>query len=316
MSEFSLINRYCKGIGPQHPQTVLGVGDDAALLTIPAGNELAVSVDTMVEGVHFTADTDPADLAHKILAVNVSDMAAMGAVAQWATLALTLPQQDHAWLHAFSTQLKLSAQQFNLQLVGGDTTRGALCLSLQVLGLVKTGCALRRDQAYVGDSVWVTGNLGDAALALHLREKEILNIDAQLNQALDRPQPPVEFAAQLGGLANAAIDISDGLVADLTHIATCSDVSIVVDSALLPLSEAFHAAQYGTVELALYGGDDYQLAFTAPASAARRLRQLADECSVRLSCIGDVIAYDQRRVSLRKQGQYFAPEPKQGFNHF
>ncbi len=312
MSEFSIIDEYCRGLGYSHPETQLSVGDDAAVVDVPVGMDLVVSVDTMVEGVHFFADLAPARLAHKLLAVNLSDMAAMGATPKWATLALTIPQVDSGWLRAFSDSLHSLAREYRVQLIGGDTTSGPLTLSLQIMGLVKKGDAIVRSGAREGDAVYVSGYLGDAALALQQRQEQGSVNNPLLLQALELPQPQVELGVSLLGSATAAIDVSDGLVADLAHIAKASDVSIELEVSALPLSESFLAAQ-APIALALHGGDDYQLAFTAPEAVVARLEF---DAKFLITQIGHVVSHGDEPVVLRSNGEQVPIRHKQGFDHF
>lgn len=320
MSEFDLIRRHFT-----RPTTgaLLGVGDDAALLQINAGNVLAVSSDMLVCGTHFFADADPYLLGHKTLAVNLSDLAAMGAVPRWATLAIALPygqsigdffphpnplpegegtndllrkiKIDDAWLERFSAGFFALAQRYGVDLVGGDTTRGPLNLCVTIMGEVPAQQALRRDGAEPGDDVWVSGNLGDAALALaHLQGRAALN-DADFAScatALHQPQPRVALGLALRGIANSAIDISDGLLADLGHILDASRVGAQLEFAALPVSEAMRS-QLDLVhakQCMLAGGDDYELCFTAPPGHHAELLRIASELSLPLTCIGKVIA--------------------------
>ena len=292
MSEFSLIKRY---FTRATPGAVLGVGDDAALLRIGSGMELAVSTDMLVSGTHFFADADPYMLGHKALAVNISDMAAMGAQPRWATLALSLPAEDDAWLERFSAGFFALADAYQVELVGGDTTQGPLNLSVTILGEVPQGKALRRDGAKVGDEIWVSGKLGDAALALaHMQGKLVLN-DASFAAtaaALHRPVPRVALGIALRGIASSAIDVSDGLLADLGHILECSGGAAEIQFAALPVS--LHLRPYLSRALgrqcALAGGDDYELCFTAPVARHAELEKLATQLDLPLSCIGKITA--------------------------
>lgn len=237
MSEFDLIQRYFTRITPS---AVLGVGDDAALLRVGNGMELAVSTDMLVSGTHFLPDADPFLLGHKTLAVNLSDLAAMGAQPRWATLALSLPQADEAWLQKFSAGFFALADEQGVELIGGDTTRGPLNLCVTIMGEVPQGAALRRSAAQLGDDIWVSGRLGDAALALmHLQGKVNLSAtDFSLCAlALHQPMPRVALGLALRGVAHSAIDISDGLLADLGHILECSKVGAEIQFDALPVSD-------------------------------------------------------------------------------
>jgi len=241
MSEFDLIKRH---FTRATPGALLGVGDDAALLQPSAGKVLAVSSDMLVSGTHFFADADPYMLGHKTLAVNISDMAAMGATPRWATLAISLPEADDAWLERFSAGFFALAQQYGVDLVGGDTTRGPLNLCVTIFGEVAPELALRRSGACVGDEIWVSGRLGDAALALaHLQGRVVLSDDefSACAPALHQPQPRVALGLALRGIANSAIDVSDGLLSDLGHILDASKVGATIDFSVLPVSVTLRA---------------------------------------------------------------------------
>lgn len=292
MSEFDLIRRY---FTRATPGALLGVGDDAALLQASDGNVLAVSTDMLVSGTHFLPDADPYLLGHKTLAVNLSDMAAMGATPRWATLSIALPGADEAWLKEFSAGFFLLAQQYGVELVGGDTTRGPLNLCVTIIGEVPAQKALRRSGAKVGDEIWVSGSLGDAALALaHLQG--IITLDEAAFAAcvprLHQPQPRVALGIALRGIASSAIDISDGLLADLGHILEASRVGAKVDFSLLPVSPnlRLHLNQKLGKQCALSGGDDYELCFTAPRALHTKLLSIAAKLNLPLTPIGEIVA--------------------------
>ncbi|MDH5357846.1 MAG: thiamine-phosphate kinase [Gammaproteobacteria bacterium] len=280
-SEFSLIQHYFEHLTSQRDDVLLGIGDDCALLQCPADHAIAVSIDTLVEGVHFFSDVEPESLGHKSLAVGLSDLAAMGATPAWFTLALSLPEANEKWLRGFSKGLANLATEYGIQLVGGDTTRGPLTISIQVHGIVKSGQALRRDGAQEGDLIYVSGCLGDAGAAVQLKlqqldESSLQNEDKYyLQQRLERPTPRIALGQKLSGLATAAIDISDGLLADLGHIVEKSNVGARVELAQLPLSSALMKLDRTLAEqLALTSGDDYQLCFTVPPENVERLENL------------------------------------------
>lgn len=293
MTEFDLIRRY---FARAAPGTLLGIGDDAALLQVNTGNVLAVSTDMLVSGTHFFPDAEPFLLGHKTLAVNLSDMAAMGAIPRWATLAIALPDADEVWLEKFSAGFFALAQQFGVELVGGDTTRGPLNLSVTIIGEVPQGGALLRSGAQVGDEVWVSGTLGDAALALaHLQQRIVLS-DAEISacaQALHQPQPRVALGLALRGVANSMIDISDGLLADLGHILDASGVGAQIEFLALPLSPIIRK-HVGVTEIAkqcvLSGGDDYELCFTVPVKRHAEIMNIGARLELPLTCIGKVVA--------------------------
>jgi thiamine-monophosphate kinase len=292
MSEFDLIRRY---FTRATPSAELGVGDDAALLRISTGMELAVSTDMLVSGTHFFADAEPYMLGHKTLAVNLSDMAAMGAQPRWATLAIALPEENEAWLEKFSAGFFALAQQYGVELIGGDTTRGPLNLCVTIMGEVPQGTALLRGGAQIGDEVWVSGTLGDAALALaHLQQRIVLNEAefAACAPALHQPQPRVALGLALRGIANSAIDISDGLLADLGHILACSDVGAEIQFDSLPASAALRAYLQLPLgkQCVLSSGDDYELCFTAPAARNTDVSRIAARLDLPLTRIGEIVA--------------------------
>jgi thiamine-monophosphate kinase len=305
-SEFDLIERFFAG-HDRHRDVLLGVGDDAALLAPPpSGVALAVTIDTLVAGVHFLADGDPQALGHKLLAVSLSDLAAMGASPAWATLALTLPEPDEAWLESFCRGLFELASEHEVALVGGDTTRGPLTLTLQAAGHVPPELALRRAGARPGDAVCVTGTLGDAALALAPPDDLEPGEADFLQQRLDRPTPRVATGLALRGLATAAIDLSDGLAADLGHVLEASGVGASLDLVRLPLSPPLRRlADVGDWTHPLAGGDDYEL----------RLAELETlDCGVDVTRIGTVEAEPGLRLVAPDGSPYTLT--RAGYDHF
>lgn len=292
MTEFDLIRRY---FTRATPGALLGVGDDAALLQVSEGNVLAVSSDMLVSGTHFFPDADPFLLGHKTLAVNLSDMAAMGAIPRWATLAIALPDANEAWLEKFSAGFFSLAQQHGVDLVGGDTTRGPLNLCVTIMGEVPARHALRRSGAQVEDEVWVSGRLGDAALALaHLQGRIVLSGAefAACAHALHQPQPRVALGLALREVANCAIDVSDGLLGDLGHILDASQVAAEIDFSQLPISSALrgYVQQSLGKQCALSGGDDYELCFTASATRHAEILSIGARVELPLTRIGKVVA--------------------------
>jgi len=264
---------------------VNGPGDDCVLLRPNAGLELAVTTDMLVEGRHFTKDADPRKLGHKALAVNLSDLAAMGAAPRWALLSIGLPGADERWLEAFSAGLFALAGRFGVELVGGDTTRAeARVINVVALGEVPAGVALYRSAARPGDDIWVSGELGGAALAL--RRPEVLEVVKRLHE----PEPRVELGERLRGIAHAAIDISDGLVGDLGHIVERSALGAVVDYARLPRAGAFAALGDAALErdCVLSGGEDYELAFTAEPAQRAAIEALSRELGLALTRVGSM----------------------------
>lgn len=289
-TEFDLIARIRARAAPRG-DVVLGIGDDAAILQPPAGKQLVVAMDTLNAGVHFPDDTAPADIGWKALAVNLSDLAAMGAEPAWCTLSLSLPDGDAAWLDAFLDGFAQLAQQHEVALVGGDTTRGPLSVCVAVHGFVEPGRALRRDGARVGDLVWVTGSLGDAAAALaQWRAGDA--IDPLMRARLDRPVPRVQVGRALAGVANACVDVSDGLLADLGHVCSASGIGAEISVDTLPWSETLRAHFAGDArrQLQAAGGDDYELCFTAPPSRREDVAAIARDCGTGIVRIGSIVA--------------------------
>jgi len=291
----------------------LGIGDDCALLDPPAGKQLAVTMDTLVAGRHFVPHVEPESLGHKALAVNLSDLAAMGAEPAWATLALSLPEVDEQWLESFARGFSRLAAEYAVQLVGGDTTRGPLSISIQVQGFVDPGMALRRDGAHPGDSIYVTGDLGLAALELFLLQQGRLDWPAD---ALDKPWPRVREGMSLAGIASAAIDVSDGLLADLGHICQASGTGARIQCTKLPLDQRLkqHIQSTGDWSLPLSGGDDYQLCFTVSPHRQQQLEQLMREQGFSFTLIGEMEAGRGVRV-IMPDGKQAKPVAG-GFDHF
>lgn len=291
MAEFDLIARIRARAARTRGDVVLGIGDDAALLQPPAHEQLVVAMDTLNAGVHFPEATAPADIGWKALAVNLSDLAAMGARPAWCTLSLSLPQADAAWLDDFLDGFCALADEHEIALVGGDTTRGPLSVCVAVHGFVEPGRALRRDGARVGDPVWVTGTLGDAAGALAQWHAQT-TIEPALRVRLERPQPRIAIGRALAGIAHACIDVSDGLLADLGHVCAASGVGAEVSLDTLPWTEALRAHFDLDTRRLLQasGGDDYELCFTAPESAREDVARVAQDTGVQIVRIGRVVA--------------------------
>jgi thiamine-monophosphate kinase len=318
--EFRLIDRIRERTTQTRDDVRLGIGDDAAVLVVPHGQELVAAIDTLVEGVHFPLHTAPADIGWKVLAVNLSDLAAMGATPAWALLALTLPRPDAAFVDGLADGFAQLADQYRLALVGGDTTRGPLSLSVAVHGFIPPGQALTRAGARAGDAVLVTGTLGDAAAGLRCLQSK--TDDARtarhdvLIDRLNRPVPRLSAGLALRGRASACLDVSDGLLADLGHLCTASGVGAEIDAALLPCSPALLGSFDETAvrDFALSGGDDYELCFTVPAAHAADVQiDLA-----RLGCgatrIGRIVAGEGVRVR-EADGSWLEPS-RQGWDHF
>ncbi|KAF0814154.1 Thiamine-monophosphate kinase [Andreprevotia sp. IGB-42] len=318
MSEFDLIARY---FARPTRHAVLGVGDDCALLAPTPGMQLAISADMLVEGRHFFADVDPCRLGHKALAVNLSDLAAMGAKPAWCTLSIALPSLNENWVAAFCTGFFALANAHGLELVGGDTTRGPLTIAVQIAGELPPGCAIRRDGAQVGDDIWVSGTLGAAAVAVMARTGRLddAGLDAlagmQCVDRLDLPTPRIELGLALRGIATAALDISDGLLGDLAHICRRSSCGAQIIWPLLPVHPALVALPEAIrQEAALAGGDDYELCFTAAASRRNELQALSQQLCLPLTHIGVIDAATGVRA-VDASGQPVLPG-KTGFDHF
>lgn len=312
--EFELIREFFTRPAPD-ASVHLGVGDDAALIAVPAGHELVVTTDTLVAGRHFPEDAAAFDIGWKALAVNLSDLAAMGAQARWLTLALTLPASDEDFLQEFARGFFALADQENVSLVGGDTTRGPLSITVTAMGIVPEGAALRRSGARVGDDVYVSGTPGDAGLGLRLvlgQWHDALSDAARdvALQRLQRPQPRLALGAQLRGVASACLDVSDGLAQDLGHLLQASHVGAELMLELLPRSAALAETDAAFADiLALTSGDDYELLFTAPASAREKVALLDPPCT-RIGTVtaapGLVFFRDGRAIAM----------PQGGFLHF
>jgi len=313
--EFNLIKQYFTA-PTRH--TSLGIGDDAALISMGAGMQLAISSDMLVAGTHFFADAAPYDIGWKALAVNVSDMAAMGARAKWATLAIALPEINEAWLSEFSRGFFACADAFNVDLIGGDTTRGPLNISVTIMGEVPIGGALRRDGAQANDDIWVSGQFGSAALGLaHLQNKIVLQNELAIClNALNTPTPRSALGLALRDIASSCIDISDGLLADLGHILKASSCGARIDLEKIPclelLKNNLDNPQFQAAILA--GGDDYELCFTAPKYKYEDINALSKQLHLPITCIGSTrmasslntgdlqVDYKNNQITLLKQG--------------
>lgn len=316
MDEFQLIERYFRRPAPGSAGVEVGVGDDGAIVRLPPGRELVVVVDTLVAGVHFPADMAPADVGYRALAVNLSDVAAMGAEPAWMTLALTLPAPDADWLDGFAAGLWGLAGRHGVALIGGDTTRGPLTVSVEVLGHLPAGTRLLRGGARPGDRVFVSGTPGDAAAGLGLSSPAGA-AERRLRERFLRPEPRLALGLALAGrtraaiAAIAAIDVSDGLLADLAHICEASGAGAVIDEERLPLSAALLevAGRERAAELALTGGDDYELCFTLPPDVN------ADELSADVAVTEIGVMTPEPGIRLRRQGRD-VPLPGGGYRHF
>jgi len=289
-SEFDIIEQYFFRNNTDNPSVHLGIGDDAAITSIPAGMEQVIAIDTLVEDIHFKKETSAYAIAWKALAVNLSDMAAMGATPCWFTLALTLPEVSESWLVDFSNGLFALADQYKISLIGGDTTKGPLTVSIQVAGHIPHGKALLRSGAKPGDHIYVTGNIGDGRAGLAVQQSGVVDSDdAYLLQRLQQPVARIAFGQSLVGMANACIDISDGLLADLLHILVASGTGASIELDKMPISDACknkcESLQLSPLALA-QGGDDYELCFTIPEQKLSMLDCNCDELGIKVTQIG------------------------------
>jgi len=326
LGEFDLIAKYfsTQTVLPDNGVAV-GIGDDCAILDIPDGHQLAVSTDTLVSGIHFFADVDPYRLGYKALAVNLSDLAAMGAIPKWASLAITLPEMNEQWVAAFSRGFFDLANRFNVTLVGGDTTKGPLSITVSVKGIVPRGAALLRNQAQYDDLICVSGHLGDGGLGLQCKQQALaVSHQSYFIDALELTDPRVDLGLQLRHLASSCMDISDGFTQDLTHILRASHCAAAIDVDKLPLSDVMlnqiklgHLAEQQALQYALTGGDDYELVFTIAASQLTELRHLSND---KITVVGKIV--DRAQINTtdtliqlfnNKQAISFS---QQGWDHF
>jgi thiamine-monophosphate kinase len=314
-SEFDLIARF---FTRPTPDITLGIGDDCALLSPQSGMQMAISCDMLVSGIHFFADTDPKQLGHKSLAVNLSDLAAMGAKPVAFTLALSLPASDETWLKPFSEGLFALAEKHHCKLIGGDTTRGPLNICITVFGEVPANEALRRDCARVGDDVWVSGTLGNARAALEFL-KGTVSLDAVAMEPalthLQMPTPRVELGMAIRQHARAAIDLSDGLVGDLSHILNRSQTGAIINIDALPAGTVLHDQSPDfRLRCMLAGGDDYELCFTAPVSSRHAILEAAHQTGTTTTMIGSIEKESGLRlVNAKGEPQAFSDK---SFDHF
>jgi thiamine-monophosphate kinase len=308
MAEFELIEKFFKNNGGRS-DVALGIGDDCAIVEVPQKHQLAVTTDTLVSGVHFPSDTSPFDIGYKSLAVNLSDLSAMGATPAWVTLALTMPEANENWLKEFCRGFFELAKRFGVELIGGDLTRGPLSITVQAQGFLPEGKALKRSGAKVGDLIFVTNTLGDAGLALQ-------KFDKRIEDRLNRPEPRVSVGEKLLGVATAAIDISDGLAADLGHILKNSNVGATVIVDHLPLSamlkESVSADE--AISLALNSGDDYELCFTASPENEKLVAQISHDTNVLINCIGKITS--QKSLALQFENGKIYDGKITGYQHF
>jgi len=327
LTEFDLIERYFSTqSAAQESSVVLGIGDDCALLDVPDGHHLAVSTDSLVSGVHFFPCVSPYRLGYKALAVNLSDLAAMGATPKWVSLAITLPKMDGPWLSEFSRGFFELANKFNVVLVGGDTTKGPLSITVSAKGIIPRGLALQRNGALAGDLICVSGTLGDGGLGLASQLKKItLKNEQAFIYSLEWTEPRIELGILLRGLASSCIDISDGLTQDLRHILNASQCAATLDLDKLPLSDALreeiqigNVTKHSAYQYALTGGDDYELLFTISAANLVRLNRLIDESDVtvpNIAVIGAVTILQEPLIEL-VDDQQAVSFSLHGWDHF
>ncbi len=321
MNEFDIIKHYFAANAQHRADVMHGIGDDSAIVSVPPGQELAITTDTMVAGVHFPETALPYDIGYKILAVNLSDLAAMGATPAWVTLALTLPTVDEQWLQDFCAGFFTLATRFRVQLIGGDMTRGPLSITVQAMGFTPPQKALLRSQAKPSDLIYVTGQIGDAGLALaSLRHQVQLTPEheAAVLERFNRPEPRLTTGEHLRGIASATIDISDGLAADLGHILEQSQVGARLEVEKLPLSAAMLESipRQKAIELALTGGDDYELCFTVPAHKRTELEQTLASIPCRYTQIGVITAQPGLEIiEIIEDGKKYHG-PVEGYEHF
>jgi len=310
LTEFSIIEKYFHQANKSRRDVVLGVGDDGAVVKVPNGYELVIAMDTLNSGVHFPTNTKPYDIGYKSVAVNLSDLAAMGAEPAWITLSLSMPQAEEKWIKDFSAGVFALLEKYDAQLIGGDTTQGSLSVTVQAHGFVPEGKALQRSGAKPGDAVYVTGSLGGAGLALSQQ-----NVPSPILQKLTHPQPRINVGILLRYIASAAIDISDGLAADLNHILEKSGVGAVVNVEDLPMPAEFKKLDEDqALHLALTAGDDYELCFTVPQSNLDALEKIKEKLDCPVTRIGVVTSLNQLQFQYGDGSEYVIA--KKGYQHF
>ena len=316
MNEFEIIEQFFLPVSPENKDVLCDIGDDAAVVRVDAGN-YAISTDTLVESIHFPKDVLPENLGYKVASVTLSDLAAIGAIPKFATVALTMPEVEKSWLKRFTSGLSNCLGRYGCLLIGGDTTRGPLVITLQAVGFVE-GKILKRSGAKVGDLVGVTGYLGDARAALDFLGE--VNLSEDIEHVLSRyfrPTPRLDFSTKAQKYINSAIDISDGLIADLEHLAHASKVRLEVDLEELPVSSSLNAlfSRDIVTEYAASGGDDYELAFTVPEEHLKILKKIGKELDLKISVIGKVVEGEDV-VCLDGQGNLIQSGYKKGYRHF
>lgn len=319
-SEFDVIKKYFS-FSSDRDDVVIAAGDDCAAVTVSPGKKLLITTDTLISGVHFPEETSPEDIAYKSLMVNLSDLAAMGATPAWVTLAITLPNIDEAWLSAFSLEFSSVLSAFNISLIGGDTTKGALSITIQAMGLCDENRMMRRDRAKPGDKVFVTGFLGDAAVGLKavvggLNDEKLSACVERLN----RPEARASFAEELTQYVRCAIDLSDGLAADLGHVLDASSCGARIQLSDVPISLAarYYFIRYNISvtdwSMVIAQGDDYELCFTASTDDESAIKTLAEKHRLKLSCIG--VVTQETKLEFIAADNEIMKFPDTGFKHF
>jgi thiamine-monophosphate kinase len=311
-SEFDLIEYYFK---KKVQQTALGIGDDAAIINVQKNHQLVISSDMLIENIHFLKNTNASHLGWKSLAVNLSDIAAMGGKPKWATLSISLPKINHVWLKKFSAGFFKCANQFDIDLIGGDTTKGPLSISITIIGEIKKNQGLLRSSAKINDDIWVTGQLGLASMGLASLEGKLklsTRLKAKCLKALEIPTPKVSLGYLLYRYTNSCIDISDGLIQDLNHILKASQVGAILLLNDIPCEKFIRASK--NYEFVLNGGDDYELLFSAPKKNRSYIKKIAKKTNTAVNIIGTIIRQKSIKI-LNEHGKSVAFNPK-GFNHF
>ncbi|WP_394221070.1 thiamine-phosphate kinase [Alteromonas gracilis] len=319
MKEFDLIGRYFSNSGHKRKDVVIGIGDDCAVTTVPENQQLAVTTDTLVEGVHFLKDAPAKSVAYKTVAVNLSDLAAMGAEPAWISLSLSLPEVDEAWLDDFVTGLHELTQYYSVQLIGGDTVKGPMAMTITAQGFIPPGSELTRGGAKPGDWLYVTGTLGDAGAGLDILQEK-LSVSGEAKDVLVNrhyfPTPRVAVGTAIRRIATSCIDISDGLISDLGHILKASQCGANVHVERLPLSRALTSAvsQEQAIEYALSAGDDYELIFTVSEEQRGSLETSLASTNVKATCIGQLTGHNGT-LSLLKNNEKYTPVTASGYEH-
>lgn len=319
MKEFDIIDNYFLSRSFQRKDVQIGIGDDCAVTTVPEGQQLVTTTDTLLEGVHFPVATSGRAVAHKAVAVNLSDLASMGAEPAWISLSLSLPEVDKAWLNDFSTCLQELTEYYSVQLIGGDTVQGPLAVTITAQGFVPTGQALTRSRAKPGDWIYVTGTLGDAGLGLKLSQDDAAIDNQYKSFLLDRfnfPTPRLLVGTTLRRIAHSCIDVSDGVLSDLKHILYASQCGATLQLEKLPLSEAMResVSLEEAIEYALTAGDDYELLFTLSEEQKGNVEVALANCNVSATCIGQITGNAEKLELKLGDKQYVLSS--EGYQHF